>query len=115
MPKDPYVFFEDMLDSIVKIQKYTAYTSFEEFSEDEMRIDAVLRNLEVIGEAASNIPSEIRSKYPNIQWKKIVGLRNILIHEYFGVDMVIVWDIVENYLDALKNDVQVALGECENK
>lgn len=111
MPKDYYVFLDDMLVAIDKIKKYVDSLSYDSFSADEMRIDAVLRNLEVIGEAAGNIPIEIREMYPQIQWKKIVGLRNIIIHEYFGVDMDIVWDIIKNNLDDLRNHVQKALLE----
>ncbi len=114
MPKDYYVFFDDMLVAIDKIKKYVDSLSYEHFSADEMRIDAVLRNLEIIGEAAGNIPLEVREKYPQIQWKKIVGLRNIIIREYFGVDMEIVWDIIENNLGNLRNDVQKALLECRD-
>ncbi|WP_406660397.1 DUF86 domain-containing protein [Methanolobus sp. ZRKC3] len=98
-----------MFAAINKIQKYVQDLSFEDFLEDDMRIDAVLRNLEVIGEAAGNIPLEVRNSYPHIQWKKIVGLRNILIHEYFGVDLEIVWDIIESNLENLKSEIGKAL------
>ncbi|KXS43390.1 DUF86 domain-containing protein [Methanolobus zinderi] len=111
MPRDYLVFFEDMLIAINKIKRYSANLSFEEFSKDEMRIDAVVRNLEIVGEAAGNIPSDIREKYPSVQWKKIVGLRNILIHEYFGIDMDILWGIIQNNLDELKDNIEIALQE----
>ena len=106
MPRDQLVFFADMLDAIEKIQRYLENTSFAEFLEDDMRIDAVVRNLEIIGEAAGKIPPETRDEYPDIPWKKIVGLRNILIHEYFGIDIEIIWDVVENHLDNLKIEAQ---------
>jgi uncharacterized protein with HEPN domain len=109
MPRDYFVFFEDILEATHKIRKYTDGMSFQQFCEDEMRIDAVLRNLEVIGEAAGNVSTEIRNTYPQIEWKKIVGLRNILIHEYFGVDLEIVWDIIENNLEKLKFEVEKTL------
>ena len=109
MPRDHSIFFDDMFSAINKIQKYVQGLNFEDFSLDEMRVDAVLRNLEIIGEAAGNVPIEVRDEYPHIQWKKIVGLRNILIHEYFGVDLEIVWDIIENNLEDLKIGIEPAL------
>jgi len=111
MPKDYYVFFDDMLVAIDKIKRYVSSLSYDSFFEDEMRVDAVLRNLEVIGEEAGNIPPEIREKYPQIEWKKIVGLRNIIIHEYFGIDVEIIWDIIGNNLDTLRKDLEQAMLE----
>ncbi|WP_094228806.1 HepT-like ribonuclease domain-containing protein [Methanolobus psychrotolerans] len=111
MPRDQLVFFADMLAAIEKIQRYVENITFEEFLEDEMRVDAVVRNLEIIGEAAGKIPPETRYKYSHIPWKRIVGLRNILIHEYFGIDMDIVWDIIENYLPDLEVETQRILKD----
>src|SRR5665648_150323 len=105
MPEDYTVFIEDILTSIKKIQTYVKNLSLEEFSHDEMRIDAVLRNLEIIGEAAGRIPPDVREINPDIEWRKIVGLRNILIHEYSGVNLKIVWDIIENKLNPLKAEL----------
>jgi len=68
-------------------------------------IDGVVRNLEIVGEAAKNIPANIKDGYPDVEWKKIAGLRDILAHEYFGVDLEILWDIVENKLPDLKKQI----------
>jgi uncharacterized protein with HEPN domain len=104
-------YFEDILESIAKIRRYVGKSSFDEFLENGMLIDAVTRNLEIIGEAAAHVPPETRLKYPEIEWKKIVGLRNILIHNYSGVDIEIIWDIIKNRLDLLEAKTRQALNE----
>ena len=74
-------------------------------------IDAVVRNLEIIGEAAKNLPEDITSTIPDIEWRKITGLRNILAHEYFGINKEIIWDIVQNKISALKNACEEMIKE----
>jgi Uncharacterized conserved protein len=114
MPEKISIFyFEDVLESIEKIRRYVDKASFDEFLENEMLIDAVVRNLEIIGEAAAHVTPETRIKYPDVEWKKVVGLRNILIHNYSGVDLEIVWDIIKNRLDPLEAKVRQALNEEE--
>lgn len=76
-----------------------------------MRVDAVVRNLTIIGEAAGRIPAEARRKYPSVEWKKIVGLRNILMHAYSGIDMEILWDIVKNKLPVLEKNIRMIVGK----
>jgi len=105
MPRDFEVYLEDILQAIAKIRTYVAGATRQSFAQDNMRIDAVVRNLEVIGEAAKMIPEAIRVEYPNIEWKKIAGLRDILAHHYFEVDLDIVWDIVQNKLPELERDL----------
>ncbi len=107
MPPHEYkVYLDDILESISKIEKYTAAISYAEFSKNALIVDAVIRNLEVIGEAVKHIPIDLKKKYSYVDWKKIAGLRDILIHEYFGVDLKIIWDIVINKIPELKESIK---------
>jgi len=103
------VYFEDILDAILSIEKYVGDFGFEEFRENKLVRDAVIRNLEIIGEAVKNIPDEIKEKHSEIEWREIVGLRDILIHRYFDVNVRILWDIVKNKLPNLKKKVSKIL------
>jgi uncharacterized protein with HEPN domain len=105
MPRDSKVYLDDILQAARKIQSYTAGLDLETFRRDEKTVDAVVRNLEIIGEAVKNIPGAIRERNADLGWKKIAGLRDILIHEYFGIDREIIWDIVENKLGDLADRV----------
>ncbi len=96
------MFIEDIQESMDKIEHYIEDLTYETFMKDEMVIDAVLRNLVVIGEASRNIPEDVREKYPDIPWKRMIGLRNIVIHEYFGVDLGIIWEIITRNLPETK-------------
>ncbi len=92
------MYFEDMLESIEKIERYSADFDFEGFEQNGMLVDAVIRNLEIIGEASNKIPKSIKDKYPKIPWSEMYRMRNRAIHEYFGVDYEIIWSILKNYL-----------------
>jgi uncharacterized protein with HEPN domain len=98
MPRDYKLYLSDMLEALERIQEYTRNITYRDFARSNITIDAVVRNLEVIGEAARKLPPDIKSRSPEIEWPKIVALRNILTHEYFGVNTKIVWDIVQNKL-----------------
>jgi uncharacterized protein with HEPN domain len=107
------LFLADMLESIDKIQRYTAGVDFERFAGDDLLLDAVVRNLEIIGEAARHIPETVRRRYPEVPWKRVVGLRNIVVHEYFAVDVEIVWTIIRENLPALEDALQKMLTDLE--
>jgi uncharacterized protein with HEPN domain len=104
--RDWTLFLQDMLDIIGKIGQYTSGMSFQEFLQDSRTQDAVVRNLEVLGEAARRIPPDIQERYPEIPWAQIVGLRNRLIHGYFLVDYGIVWEIVQSELSPLREKLE---------
>ncbi len=95
----------DILESIEKIERYTAGLDRAAFLGDEKTTDSVVRNLEIIGEAANRIPESFTAQHPEIQWRRIVGLRNRIVHDYFGLDLEIVWEILVNELPALKDRI----------
>ncbi len=102
MQRELNVYVEDIIQAIGKIEKYISDMEKEDFINNELVQDAVIRNLEVIGEAVKRIPNDVRSSYEEVPWRKISGLRDILIHEYFGININIVWDVIENKLQPLK-------------
>ena len=91
----------DICEAIQRIENYIKGMSFEDFSQDQKSIDAVARNLEIMGEAANRLPDEYKEKYSDIEWYKIVGLRHRIVHEYFGVDLQIIWQILQKDLPEL--------------
>lgn len=109
--RDWKILFEDIVESIDKIEGYTKELSFEDFAQSSIVIDAVVRNIGIIGEASKNIPQEIQDKFKDIPWQKIKGIRNRIVHEYFSVDITIIWFIIQNELSPLKNTLQKHLDE----
>ena len=103
MPKrDPDLLVQDMLDCLRKIEFYTAGMDHAAFLDDVKTIDAVVRNLEVLGEAARQVPDDFASRHSDLPWRKIAGLRNRIVHDYFGLDIEIIWQIIQHDLPPLK-------------
>jgi len=116
MQRDYKAFINDILEAIHRIESYTEGLTIDDFSESQLFQDAVVRNLELIGEAVKRLPEKLIEKYPDIEWKKIAGLRDILIHAYFGIDIEIVWDVIQNKLPKLKNQISfILLKNKKNK
>jgi uncharacterized protein with HEPN domain len=113
MPRELNTYLNDILDAIRKIDKYTKHLSFNDFLENELVQDGVVRNLEVVGEAVKKIPENMRKSGSQIDWKKVAGLRDILIHEYFAVDLEIIWDVVVNKVPELKKVAIILLEELK--
>lgn len=105
--RDPKLLIEDMLIAIKKIRRYTEnIQSLEEFKANELIADAVIRNLEVLGEAARKLPTEFQEEYPDIPWRNIIGLRNIVAHGYFVVDLEIIWRVIRYQLPELEGKIE---------
>ncbi len=109
--QDNTVFLKHILDCIGKIERYLQGYDFEKFKNDEEKIDAIVRNVEIIGEAANNLTRDFRSKNPNIEWRKIVDTRNRIIHGYATVDLEIIWNIAQNDLGNLRTEIEKILEE----
>lgn len=103
------LYLEDMLESMDRIEEYLGDCDFKRFKQTRMVVDAIIRNLEIIGEASKNIPTEIQAKYPEIPWRKMYGLRNLIAHEYFGIDYEMIWEITKNNLPLNRIDLMKAI------
>jgi len=100
------LYWKDMISAIEKIDGYVGRMSYEEFRRDSRTVDAVIRNLTVLGEAAAKISSDARAARPDIPWREIIGMRNKVIHEYFGVDEEILWQTIQGDLKMLRSLLQ---------
>src|SRR5437667_11944214 len=107
--RKPSLLLDDIRTSISKIERYIASLNEASFLADEKTIDAVVRNLEIIGEAAKQLPAELKTRYPAIQWSQIAGLRNRIVHDYAGIDLQLVWQIVTTAIPTLA----VQIGESK--
>ncbi|OGY16321.1 MAG: hypothetical protein A2784_01345 [Candidatus Chisholmbacteria bacterium RIFCSPHIGHO2_01_FULL_48_12] len=110
MNKNILLYLNDILESIALVEQYVSGVKEEDFSRDKEKQDSVIRRLMIIGEAATRVPKEIRALSPDTQWRAIIGFRNVVIHEYAGVSMGRVWEIVEQELPPLKSQLTTLLS-----
>lgn len=108
--RDYKLYIEDILEAIQKVKNYTKNMSFEEFFKNDKTIDAVVRNLEIMGEASKQLPKLIKDEYEEIEWKSLVQFRNVVVHEYFGIDLKIMWDIIKNEIPPLGLKIKKVLS-----
>jgi len=111
--KDNLVYIHHILDAITQVETYLENVNFETFSSNRMIFDAVTRQLEIIGEASNNIEDEFQKQFPNIPWRKVIGTRNLLIHEYFGVNKKVIWDACQDDIPELKKIILQIISESE--
>src|SRR3989338_10575197 len=109
------VFLKHMIAEIVKIEKSTKGISLPSFKKNVDIQDAVIRRIEVIGEAVKGVSDELKSKYPEVEWKKIAGTRDVLIHAYFSVDLDLTWEIVRRNVPVLKKSMTKILSGLEKE
>jgi len=107
-------YIQDIIDAFGEVEDFTVGMQFEDFIIEKKTINAVIRSLEVIGEATKKIPDNFRIKYNEIPWKRMAGMRDKLIHDYFGIDLEIVWSVVKNELPPLEPLIQKVLQDIEN-
>jgi uncharacterized protein with HEPN domain len=98
-----------ILEAINEIENYTSNVDFEKFMDNSMMRFASIKQMEIIGEASNHISQEIKEKFSTIEWSQIIGMRNVFVHEYFGVDTTIVWEIIKNDLPELRSKIELIL------
>ena len=113
--KDYKLYLIDIKTSCLQILKYTKNTTRDQFIKNHMLVDAVERNIEIIGEAGNKIPQTIRELFPEVSWKFVIGIRNKLIHDYFDIDVNVIWDTVLTDIPALKKQIGKVLKNLYNK
>ncbi len=108
------VYLDDILESIYKIENYIENVSEADFEKNTQKQDAIIRRLEIIGEAVKHLPDSIKKKYPNVPWRQIAGMRDIVIHEYFGVSHSLIWKVATSDLVDLKIHIEKIIKELSN-
>jgi uncharacterized protein with HEPN domain len=110
-PREFVDYLADIRDAVAKAQEFVAGMSLERFEADEKTAYAVVRALEIIGEAAGKIPESVQARYPQIPWREMIGMRHVLIHDYMGVNYRVVWNTVQNDLPPLKPQIEQMIAE----
>lgn len=113
--RDPTDYLQDIWDAIVDIENFVNNMNYEQFVTDRKTLNAVVRSIEIIGEASKRLPDVIKRKYGKLPWKEITGMRDKLIHAYFGIDTEIIWEAVKENLPALKKSIRQMLYEEEKR
>lgn len=108
------IYLEDILTSMERIIEYIGDKTFREFEDNNMVVDAVVRNFEIIGEATNNLPEEVKDRHPNLPWRKMYGLRNVVSHAYFGIDHELIWEITKNSLPENIKEIKRIIYEEKN-
>jgi uncharacterized protein with HEPN domain len=111
MSRDEEMYLQDIVRSCEKILRFTAGLSLSELIQDEKTYDAVVRNLEIAGEAAKHISSQLREQLPDIEWRKVAGMRDMLTHAYFGIDNDVLWDVIQNKVPRLDKAIREFLNK----
>ena len=115
MSRNWVFYLEDILESARKVQRYTEGLRLEQFQSQDVVFDAVVRNLEIIGEAAKHLPPDARAMMPTVDWNKVAGFRDVIVHGYFGLDVHVIWDVVQSKIPALASSVENALHLVKNQ
>lgn len=111
MPRDYDDYLNDIIDAILKIEAFTKGMTFEVFKEDDKTVFAVIRAMEIIGEATKHIPEDVREQYPQVPWKAMAGMRDVLIHNYFGVNLETIWITAKEKIPSVESSLIKMLGE----
>lgn len=115
MPRSQLLYLNDISEAAENIRSYVGDMTFENFKNDRMRIDAVVRNFEVIGEAVKNLSDDLKTQFPATDWKAVAGFRDTLIHGYFGIDLEILWDIIVHKIPVLQKEIAAIIAHEKAK
>jgi uncharacterized protein with HEPN domain len=105
---------DDMFQCCLKIKKYADGSDFDSFINDDKTIDAIVRNIEVIGEASTQISPDFKLNYPFVEWNELKGIRNRIVHEYFGIDYEVIWNIIDEEIDVLIKNLEIIKNDLSN-